>query len=169
METKGHLKAEMTGQPASKPTPVPSRTQVSTGFKITSSWASLINSKVVKDDPDSLYLGVNRHFFRNCLRPFLMAIRVDAEWYLNRHKDVRKAIDDGMIRNAQDHYIRFGFFENRMPYAIQVDERWYASAYADVKAAIESGTFSSAQHHFDVIGYAEGRQPYPDFSLELTA
>jgi hypothetical protein len=132
-------------------------------IKIASSWASLVNSRTIAPGQDDAHVEVNRHFFLSCLRPHLAEIQVDEEWYLTRYLDVAEAIREGRIRSAKDHYVRFGFVENRMPYQIVVDEEWYAAQYPDVKVAIEAGHFASAQSHFDVTGFLEGRSPYQDF------
>lgn len=92
-------------------------------------------------------------------------VSVDEDWYLNRHQDVITAIKNGQIKSAKDHFIKFGYFEGKLPYPIQVDEQFYLERYPDVKAAVSSGIIPDAQTHFLMAGAEEGRAPYEGFSL----
>lgn len=67
--------------------------------------------------------------------------------------------------DARTHYLKFGYFENRMPYEIKIHEDWYRANYKDVEQAVAEKKFPSAQDHFDRIGYLEGRLPFAGFSL----
>ena len=92
-------------------------------------------------------------------------IEFDEAWYLKKNEDVAEAVRLGVVRNGHDHYIRFGFNENRLPRQINVDEAFYCSQNADVAKAIKDGVFISGQAHFDQSGYAEGRLPFADYKL----
>jgi hypothetical protein len=125
----------------------------------------LLNARIVLPPEGDEYVKVDRHFFQFCLRPILERIEVDEEWYLSKYPDVLTALEDGAVPSAAAHYVRHGYFENRMPYPIEVDEEWYLEQYPDVRTAIERNTFASAQAHFDIAGFAEGRLPYAGFAL----
>ena len=129
-------------------------------------YADLLNQKIILPSSKGTYIGVERHFFANCLMPFLETIKLDEAWYLKMHPDVQEAIASGFVPNAKAHYVKFGFFEHRMPYRIAVDESWYTSQYPDVQDAIAKKVFTSGQAHFDAEGFREGRCPYPSFRLE---
>lgn len=130
------------------------------------SFASLVNQKIVVLSSASDYVAVNTHFLQACLRPLIGRIRVDERWYVETYPDVQQAITKRIVKDARDHYERFGYFEHRLPYPIKVQESWYIEQYPDVKEAIERGAFASGQVHFELNGYREGRIPYPHFELE---
>jgi len=102
---------------------------------------------------------------RDFLRPFLEEVIVDENWYLKVNDDVNKAVRSGMFASARDHYVRAGYFEDRLPRPVQVDEAWYQRTYPDVAEAIGAGKFTTGQHHFSVSGFREGRTPSADWSL----
>lgn len=128
-------------------------------------YAALINRKLVIPSEKLPYFAVERHFFQRCLRSMIAQIKVDEPWYAATYTDVAKAVAEGVVQSPREHYIRFGYFEHRMPYRIEVDEDFYLDAYADVRKAIEKGEFDSAQLHFDFVGFQEGRLPFANFSL----
>jgi hypothetical protein len=93
------------------------------------------------------------------LQSMLRSIPFDEEWYLSAYPDVAKAIEDGVVQSARQHFVENGYFEGRAPSPLVVDEEWYLKAYPDVAAAIESGKLDSASKHFRDTGYLEGRLP----------
>jgi hypothetical protein len=131
------------------------------------SFASLLNQRIVVLAESDDYVAIDQHFFEAALRPFIRRIKIDERWYLATYPDVTRAIDRKTVRDARDHYERFGYFENRLPYPIEVKESWYANAYPDVKEAIARRDFPSAQTHFERNGFREGRVPYPGFEFDL--
>ena len=128
-------------------------------------YADLLNQKIVLLSPKGNYIAVEWHFFVNSLGPKLETIKVNEEWYLKTYPDVRAAIDAQIVVNARAHYIRFGYFEHRMPYPISVNESWYVAEYPDIREAISKKIFASGQMHFNLDGFREGRCPSPDFKL----
>jgi hypothetical protein len=102
------------------------------------------------------------------LQAVLPGVEVDEKWYLATYADVAKAVKSGDIQSAREHYIRAGYFENRLPWAIKVNESWYLSAYSDVSAAIKAGAFKNGQQHFERNGFKEGRLPNEGWSLLST-
>lgn len=99
------------------------------------------------------------------LQTMLARVRVDKSWYLATNPDVADAVKAGSLQSARDHYVRAGYFENRMPTAIRVDESWYTTTYPDVSAAIKSGLVENGQQHFERDGFKEGRLPTAGWSL----
>jgi hypothetical protein len=127
-------------------------------------YATLMNAKIIVTSIKKPYLAVDQHFLQFCMRSFIEKIRVDEVWYLTNYPDVADG-GEGNAFGAAEHYIKHGYFENRLPYEIKVHEKWYLAQYPDVSAAVSKGEYASAQAHFETIGYAEGRFPYPNFSL----
>jgi 3-phytase/alkaline phosphatase D len=81
--------------------------------------------------------------------------------------DIAEAIRSGIVENAKDHYITYGYYEHRMPYEIEVAEDWYLAQYPDVKEAVRKGLFPSGHDHYYMVGFKEGRLPHANFSLRL--
>ncbi|MBM1171278.1 hypothetical protein [Microvirga arabica] len=129
-------------------------------------FASLQNQRILILGQTSKYVAVATEHLYALLRPDISRIRVDADWYLSKHPDVREAVERGEVSSAEEHYHTSGYFEHRMPYPIVVDERWYLEQYPDIQNAVSEGIFDSGQHHFDVAGYREGRYPFAQFRLE---
>ncbi len=130
------------------------------------SWIALQNEKLVILPAKGNYVAVERTFLIKTLRPMIAQIYVDDAWYLDANADVAEAVRQGVLKSAQDHYIHFGFLENRLPYSISVEEDWYLEQYRDVREAVEAGVFATAQDHFNAVGFKEGRHPYPAFVLK---
>jgi hypothetical protein len=128
-------------------------------------YASLVNEKAIIPPGGSPYFGVQEHFFQSCMADRLAKVRVDEAWYLEAYPDVREAIAGGAVPDARTHFVMFGYYEHRMPYAIDVDEAWYLRAYPDVEKAVQRKHFTTAQDHFNQYGYREGRLPHANFSL----
>lgn len=130
------------------------------------SWVALQNEKLVILPAKGNYVAVDRAFLQICLRAYISSIFVDESWYLDAHSDVAEAVRQGVLKSAKDHYVAFGYNENRQPYSMSVEEDWYLDQYRDVREAVESGVFNSAQEHFNTVGYKEGRHPHPAFALK---
>ena len=128
-------------------------------------YASLINEKAIIPPGTSPYFGVKDHFFQACMADRLARVRVDEAWYLAAYPDVGEAIAAGTVPDGRTHFVMFGYYEHRMPYAIDVDEAWYLRVHPDVHKAVQRRHFASAQDHFNRFGYREGRLPHANFSL----
>jgi hypothetical protein len=128
-------------------------------------FAALLNQKLIILAASSDYVAVDQYFFRDCLRPYIDKIRFDEQWYLLKYPDVEQAIAKKLVKNAREHFTRFGYFEHRLPYRIKVQEEWYLQQYPDIKKAIEEKDFKSGQEHFEIVGFREGRIPHPHFDL----
>ena len=130
-------------------------------------FASLLNQKILIQSKSSDYIAVDQYFFNNCLYPLISRIELDEQWYLQKYPDVRQAIAKKAVKDAKDHFVRFGYFEHRLPYRIEVKEEWYLEQYPDIKKAIDRRDFKSGQEHFETNGFREGRMPHPNFELAV--
>jgi len=108
---------------------------------------------------------VSRNFLGELMAPMLLRIKFDAGFYRQRYKDLAEAEEKGLIVDLHQHYLRFGFFENRMPCLVEVDGSFYAREYPDVAVAILENRVSSAQAHFETSGFIEGRLPRKGWSF----
>jgi hypothetical protein len=111
------------------------------------------------------YFIVEREYLVKTLFATIKKIKVDEKWYSSKYTDVALALNEQTISSITEHYIRFGYFEHRMPYHILVDEQWYLAQYEDISRAVGSQIYASGQQHFEECGYREGRLPYPNFRL----
>jgi hypothetical protein len=132
-----------------------------------STFATMVNQKVLVPSPRTQYLAVDRNHLVEFLKPTLKNIYLDVAWYLRANPDIVVAIENGVVANAEDHYVTYGYYEHRMPYEIKVEEGWYLGQYPDVREAVAKRLFSSGRDHFYSEGYREGRLPHPNFSLRL--
>jgi hypothetical protein len=132
-----------------------------------SSFATLINRKILVPSPRTQYVAVEKDHLVDFLKPVLRTIYVDSDWYLLNNPDIVDAIDRGMVSDAADHYVSSGYYEHRMPYEVEVQDDWYLEQYPDVNEAVVRGTFASGREHYYVTGFKEGRLPYANFSLRL--
>lgn len=119
--------------------------------------------KIIEMSNDSV--TISREFFIELFEPVLSRIRFDADFYRKTYDDVAQAERQGLIGDLRQHFIRFGFFENRLPCLVEVDGAFYAREYPDVAVAIIENRVPSAQAHFEASGYAEGRIPRKGWSF----
>ena len=108
---------------------------------------------------------VPEKLLRQLLTYIADSIIVDTDWYILKYPDVRDAIRQGTVESAKEHYVLYGYFENRMPRLISVDESFYMREYPDVSEAIRLGHVQSAQSHFELYGFKEGRLPCKEWQL----
>lgn len=101
----------------------------------------------------------NLESLRRTIFLVLQGVPFDEKWYLDAYPDVHRAIADGLVASASDHYRRSGYLEGRMPLDPHVDEAWYRQTYPEVSRAIDEGTVADARTHFIESGWREGRQP----------
>ncbi|HYZ33568.1 MAG TPA: hypothetical protein VE684_14960 [Crenalkalicoccus sp.] len=102
---------------------------------------------------------MSRDLLIGLLRPMLERVAFDANWYRAQYPDLARAEAEGVIQDVREHYIEFGFFENRLPCFVEVDAAFYGREYPDVAAGIAKGVVRSAQWHFEAFGFREGRLP----------
>ncbi|WP_166144823.1 hypothetical protein [Methylosinus sp. RM1] len=108
---------------------------------------------------------IPKEAFLHLLKAAIANVRFDELWYLEKYEDVQSALALKLLSSAKQHYLLYGYFEDRLPYAIKVDEKFYLAENPDVREAVESGAFKDGQEHFDLHGFAEGREPYQGFQL----
>ena len=74
-----------------------------------------------------LRVGSSYDAFVEIIKKYVRLIGVDEEWYLATYPDVSRAIADGAVASAREHYAENGYFEGRLPAAPRVEEAWYLS------------------------------------------
>ncbi len=92
------------------------------------------------------------------LRQLLQAAPMNEAWYRDTYPDLAEAIDAGIYRSAQHHFVSNGYLEGRRPFPMAVYAACYLREYPDVAEGIEDRLFESAQEHFERHGYEEGRK-----------
>ena len=95
---------------------------------------------------------------KSMLAFFLELASVDEEWYGATYPDVAEGIEAGALASAKEHYVRYGYFEGRLPRKPAVDETWYLSINSDVAEGIAGGGLAPNEHYQEH-GYREGRLP----------
>jgi hypothetical protein len=86
----------------------------------------------------------------------------DADYYLDRNPDIRKAFLAGQIKSLWEHFAAHGYFEARLASKTQanpLDEGWYLEQNPDVAQGLKSGAVLSARAHYNGMGRKEGRLP----------
>jgi hypothetical protein len=129
-------------------------------------WANIKKTvRRISNAGDASEVCIPEDIFLNLLEAAIHTVDVDEEWYLRQYPDVAASLEVGSSTSAKEHYIRYGYFEGRMPRELQVDEVSYVEQNADVAEAIRRGSLRSARQHFNERGPAEGRLPSKGFSL----
>ncbi len=98
--------------------------------------------------------------FIKLIRMMIAGVDVDEAWYREHYEDIGRAIRDGQVASAKQHFVDDGYFEGRLPFPIDVDETWYQKEYPDVADSIRKGVVATPQIHFEEDGYREGRLPF---------
>lgn len=125
----------------------------------------LVNRRLVVPAASGNTVTVERHLFGQLMAMAIDSIYLDEKYYCEKYPDVGQMVKSGALASAKEHYLRFGYFENRLPYRILVDEEWYLSTYPDIGAAVDREDFESGQAHFEDSGFREGRLPFQGFQL----
>lgn len=107
-----------------------------------------------------LRVSLSYEDFVDILRAMLRGLEVNEAWYARTYEDIGKAIKEGIVPSAKQHFVDDGYFEGRLPFPIVVDDKWYLAENADVAESLRSGVVESPQNHFDKDGYREGRLPF---------
>lgn len=115
--------------------------------------------------PSSDRVNLTAGLLKQLFRLIAQNLPFDEAYYLLNNPDVKEAIESGSFASARDHYVEFGFFEDRLPFAVSVDEDFYFLRNPDVKQKVIEGVFPSAQVHFEQFGFQEGRLPREGWSL----
>ncbi len=107
-----------------------------------------------------LRVNLSYEDFVEILRTMLRGLEVNEAWYVRTYEDIGKAIREGIVSSAKQHFVDDGFFEGRLPFPIDVDDKWYLAENADVAESLRAGIVDSPQDHFNKDGYREGRLPF---------
>jgi hypothetical protein len=107
-----------------------------------------------------LRVNVSYEDFIKLLKLMIAGAEVNEEWYLRTYEDIAKAVKEGSVESARQHFMDDGYFEGRLPFPIRVDERWYLQQNPDVADSVRRGIVASGQAHFEEDGYREGRLPF---------
>jgi hypothetical protein len=103
-------------------------------------------------------LTCDREGLMTILMEMLRAAPFDEKWYVEQYPDVAEAIAAGEFPSARDHYMRFGYFEGRLPGLNGFDAEIYCRLYPDLEhILLEPGSDGKAKAHFVDYGYREGR------------
>lgn len=89
----------------------------------------------------------------------------DSNYYLQTNPDVALAISRGLVRDAFDHFKRFGRAERRDPSPL-FDTIYYLQTNTDLATAVEQRLITPIDH-FIRYGQTEGRNPHPLFDTEF--
>jgi hypothetical protein len=118
------------------------------------------NSVDISAVKGELRISASYQDFINLIKRLISCVEVDEDWYLRQNPDIAKAIKEGKVASARQHFIDDGYLEGRLPFQLQVDEKWYLAQNPDVADGIRKGTIDSALSHFLSNGYKEGRLPF---------
>ena len=121
---------------------------------------SLRRSVEISTVRGELRVSLSYDDFIKLIRLMIAGIEVDEAWYCKQYEDIGRAVREGQIRSAKQHFVDDGYFEGRMPFPIAVDADWYRREYPDVAESIRKGVLASPQTHFEEDGYREGRIPF---------
>ncbi|MBX9594598.1 MAG: hypothetical protein K2X46_09560, partial [Roseomonas sp.] len=99
-------------------------------------FATLLQDKRLVPSTTSKYLAVDQYLLYDLMLPHLKAVPFDEAWYLEAYPDVRDAIAGNLVASARHHYVRYGYYEHRLPRRVEVDETWYLETHKDVRDAV---------------------------------
>ena len=83
-------------------------------------------------------------------------------YYLARNKDVREAVEDGVLKSGLQHFQLHGHDEGR-EFSPYFDTQYYLTNNPDVAQAVQAG-YMSAYEHFINWGQSESRLPIAGYS-----
>jgi hypothetical protein len=116
-------------------------------------------------DTDAPRTAVNTGFLQFLLGEWARALPFDAGFYLETNPDVAPLIARGGYADAQDHFVRCGFAEGRLPQRLAFDAPFYAANNRDL-AVLEPGGAVALAAHFLQFGRFEGRIAHPEAEAE---
>ena len=102
-------------------------------------------------------LIVSREGLVRLLQSTLETVIVDEGWYLETYPDVRSAVEEGSIADAQMHYRTFGYFEGRLPSSVGFNPERYLEQNPDLQEPLGGRGSDAILEHFLRHGYQEGR------------
>ncbi len=128
-------------------------------------FALMMRDGTIRPEEDGARVSISRALLLTFFRPILMRVQFDEEYYRRTNPDLARAEATGLIGNLHEHYLDFGYFEDRLPCEVEVDAAFYTREYPDVGAGILERTVKSAQWHFESFGFREGRLPRKGWSF----
>lgn len=128
-------------------------------------FALMVREGTIRLSDGGAQATVSRAVLLALFRPMLLRVRFDADYYRRMNPDLAKAEATGVIRDLHEHYMEFGYFEDRLPCPVEVDASFYTREYPDVAASILDRTVKSPQWHFEAFGFKEGRLPRAGWSF----
>ena len=94
-----------------------------------------------------------------------MADFFDETYYLNQYQDVANAVNQGVLANGYEHFLRYGILEGRSP-SRYYNEDLYLAVNPDVAAAVTNNVYSSGLGHYLQFGHLENRIASEVFDAE---
>jgi hypothetical protein len=140
----------MTGPPALPPAYVPHYRQVLAGLGLTSL------------DPAAPQATVDPAFLAFLLQEFARQQPFDAGFYAQAYPDVGGLIAAGLFSDFQDHFIRAGYQEGRLPHRLAFERDAYADRHPDLAPLRGHDDGVALTAHFLQHGRFEGRSAHPD-------
>jgi len=113
----------------------------------------------LRDDNADMEITVGRNCMLAMVQLLLGSWPFDETWYLATYPEISDEIRKGRFISARQHFLRYGFFQGRLPCKPKVDAEWYTKSYPDVARGIASRRIRSAEDHYIVFGFREGRMP----------
>lgn len=151
-------------------------------------WSSLDENLIalIPGGLPDVILDISMERFLNDYRDLMRIF--DGDYYLQKYPDVKRAIDDKMIKDARTHYITQGFREGRLPNghfevevqynasidvlsnSVEIDWNGYGKKYRLVMSFIQEFPIFTAKDFYHIYGYLLGhilRETPPKRSFSL--
>ena len=109
-------------------------------------------------------VSISRHAMSELLSLYVSTniTDFDEDWYKRTYPDVSKAVKNGIVKSAKEHFFKYGFFEDRLPSIRKIDIEKYLRKNPDVNSKF--GHLNKKERKLAVLkhivdyGYSEGRQ-----------
>jgi hypothetical protein len=110
---------------------------------------------------------VDLSLLRSTISEAIRTMPFDPVYYQSTYPDVAKLRVSGKIRNLNDHFAEFGFFEGRVPCWPEFDAEFYLGHYPDIREAVLRREFCTGFEHYINHGRCEGRIPTRSLQHEI--
>ncbi len=84
------------------------------GFTYFTPWIRLKQRFCFDGAPELGGVAVGNAALMDAVRPLLGLVSVDTEVYAANHPDLKRAVDQGVLRDLRAHWVQSGYFEGRM-------------------------------------------------------
>lgn len=98
------------------------------------------------------------------IKAIVEELSFDDDWYRATYPDVDEAVKSGSFESAHEHFLRNGYFENRLPTKATFDVRFYYKTYEDLQSAYRPNDKEGLLEHYLSAGSFEGRAPSEEWS-----